>query len=383
MRGKAGAGLYIHIPFCVKKCPYCDFFSSVDLSRMGEFSWALIREMETRRDETRFDTLYLGGGTPSLLKPKFLEAVFESVFKIFRMDPGAEITMEINPGTVNLQSLRFFKSLGINRLSVGVQSFSDDILKFLGRIHTAADAEKTIEWARAAGFENISLDLMCGIPGQTHAGWLQTLEHAAKRAPSHLSCYMLTYEAGTKMEARRKKGAFRPLSEKIVAGMYKTGARFLERLGFFQYEISNFSRPGRMSRHNLKYWSGASYAGLGPSAHSYSDGERSWNPKSLGPYLRDLRQGRLPEAGKERLTQGQEMTEFFYLGLRQNRGIDVHEFKRRFGLDFYPSFKRPVSLLIENGLARKEKGRFALTLDGSLLLDSAAGLFVEEAEKFD
>ncbi|VEN73738.1 Oxygen-independent coproporphyrinogen-III oxidase-like protein [Candidatus Desulfarcum epimagneticum] len=383
MREKADAGLYIHVPFCVKKCPYCDFFSSTDLSGMGEFSRALIREMETRRNPARFDTLYIGGGTPSLLKPAFLEAVRDSVFKIFRMDPDAEITMEINPGTVDFERLTFFKSLGVNRLSVGVQSFSDDILKFLGRIHTAADAEKTIEWARAAGFENISLDLIYGIPGQTPAGWLQTLEHAAKREPSHLSCYTLTYEAGTKMEARRQKGVFRPLSEKIVTRMCKTGVRRLERLGFSRYEISSFSRPGRMSRHNIKYWSGAPYVGLGPSAHSYAGGERSWNPKSLGRYLRDLRQGRAPAAGKERLTQAQKMTEFFYLALRQSRGIDVHAFKRRFRLDFYPSFKRPVSLLIENGLARKGKDRFALTLDGALLLDSAAGLFVEEAEKFD
>ena len=373
------AGLYIHIPFCLKKCPYCDFYSSTDLSLMDKFTWALGREMAMRQKKS-FDTVYLGGGTPSILGRRHLDAIFQSISENFRIHENHEITIETNPGSLEPDAPAFFKSLGINRISIGAQSFSDDILKFLGRIHTADDAAHSIEQARQAGFDNIGLDLIYGIPGQTVKSWIATLKQAVAHGPSHLSCYMLTFEKKTPMEIRRKQGAFEELPEERLAEMFKTGALFLESQGFFQYETSNFARTGRQSRHNLKYWSFAPYTGLGPSAHSHELGVRSWNKKSVRSYHDDLKNQRLPLAETEILSKSERMIEALYLGLRQSRGIDVAEFENMFHHDFFHLFENSVSMLTKKNLARKDPHRFALTLDGALLLDSLAGLLIHEAD---
>jgi len=347
---------------------------------MDDFTWALGREMAMRPQKGIFDTVYFGGGTPSILSRRQLDAIFQSIFKTYRIAENREITIEVNPGAMKPDAPAFFKDMGINRINIGVQSFSDDILTFLGRIHTAADAARSIQQARDAGFDDIGIDLIYGIPGQSVKSWIATLTRALAHHPSHLSCYMLTYEEKTPMGIQKRRGAFETLPEETLVEMFKTGTRFLESRGFFQYETSNFARAGFESRHNRKYWSFVSYTGLGPAAHSHDSGVRSWNKKSVAGYYDDLKNRRLPLAGTERLSESERMIEAVYLGLRQRRGIDVAEFEKMFHSDFYCLFERSVSILTKKKLARKQERRFSLTLDGALLLDSVAGMLVHDAD---
>jgi len=376
------AGLYIHIPFCVRKCPYCDFYSVTDLALKPMFLKALIAEMELVSAEGLcFDTLYVGGGTPSVYGYHDIGRVVSAVFQNFDFQPDSEMTIEVNPGTVSLEQLNGYREAGINRINIGVQSFYQKNLDFLGRIHSANEARNAVTGARQAGFENIGLDLIYGLPDQSNSDWLEDLKQAIGYDPVHLSCYMLTYEKGTPLHSSLKEGRVRPLAEDNVRTLFETTIEYLEDHKYFQYEISNFARIGKdkephISRHNLKYWTFAPYLGLGPSAHSFVEPQRFWNVSDVRSYIAAIESGRRPVAQKEVLTEEQQMIEAIYLGLRMTAGIDPVGFRAKFGIDFLKTFKAVLTDLAEQNYIEVKNSRYALTRRGRAYLDSITSMFV-------
>jgi oxygen-independent coproporphyrinogen-3 oxidase len=372
------AGLYIHIPFCIRKCSYCDFYSVADQSLKNAFIEALAQEMQFYAEPAvSVDTLYIGGGTPSVLNHGEIESILTQARRCFNVLPDVELTLEVNPGTVSARRLSGYRRCGVNRINIGVQSFQNRVLGFLERIHSAEDAANSIRWARRAGFSNIGLDLIYGVSGQTEASWLADLEAAVSFGPEHLSCYMLSYEKGTPLEQRLRQGRFKPLPEERVAGLYLKTTEWLAQNGYIQYEVSNFARSGQggtgyRSRHNQKYWSFAPYLGLGPSAHSYLEPVRFWNPRSVQGYIGRLSAGNPAIADKETLTIEQQMMETVFLGLRTAAGIRMDRFHEKFKLDFPDVFGAVLPDLVEAGLLKVEKNRCFLTRRGMLLLDGIA-----------
>ncbi len=376
------AGLYIHIPFCVKKCLYCDFYSVTDLSLKPRFLKALLREMELVSQEGLcFDTLYIGGGTPSVYEYDEIDLITTKAFQSFNILPDAEITTEVNPGTVKFEQLGGYRKAGINRLNIGVQSFQQKNLDFLGRIHTENEAHRAIEDAHRAGFENTGFDLIYGLPDQSKQDWLHDLNKAIEYNPAHLSCYMLTYEKGTPLHSGLKAGRVQPLADDNIRALFETTIEFLEDHGYFQYEISNFARIGKesethVSRHNLKYWTRAPYIGLGPSAHSFIEPQRYWNVSIVDKYIEAIESGRLPVADREVLSEEQQLIEGIYLGLRMTTGIDLVWFREKFGIDFVETFNEVISDLGRRNYIEVVKNHCALTRQGRAFLDSITSMFV-------
>lgn len=321
------------------------------------------------------DTIYFGGGTPSLLTPVQIVQMLEGIHTFFSIAPDAEITLEVNPGTVNKAALAAYRAAGINRINIGLQSTNDRSLTFLGRIHTAKAGVDTFRWARATGFDNIGLDLIYGIPGQTRHSWEAEMARVVALVPDHLSCYSLTTEPGTPLAAKVKNRQIHLPDEQTAGDLFSVTTAYLNRNGFRQYEISNFARyaagdnADRRSRHNRKYWTFTPYLGFGPAAHSFLDHTRWWNHRSLANYLADLKMGKRPVAQTERLTREQQILEFVYLGLRQTDGIDTVDFASRFKADFYDLFKSPVRRLLREGLVRQSAGQIRLTHRGMRFLE--------------
>jgi len=381
------AGLYIHIPFCVKKCSYCDFYSITDRSLHPAFMDALISEMRMTRDPNlTFDTLYMGGGTPSVLDAKTIAKIIETARQSYEILPHAEITLEVNPGTVSLKQFEEYRFSGVNRINIGVQSFDPVNLQFLGRIHSGRDAHAALTWAQKAGFENLGLDLIYGIPNQTKKMWLKDLKLAIEFEPRHLSCYMLSFEPGTPLYNDLQEDRLKPLAESQVCELFETTLEFLSDHGYVQYEISNFAHKSinsfglksaecNRSRHNMKYWNFIPYIGLGPSAHSFLEPKRYWNCADVKKYIQDLDAGKLPRAGEERLSMEQLMIEAIYLGLRQTKGILIDVFDKKFGVTFKTMFKDTIDVLESKGLIEISQNRCALTSGGMLYLDSIAAMF--------
>ncbi|MEJ2642094.1 MAG: radical SAM family heme chaperone HemW [Desulfosarcinaceae bacterium] len=375
------AGIYLHIPFCQAKCPYCDFLSTIDLKLLPDFLAGLVREVHLRATDTLrfdslcFDSIYFGGGTPSLLAGGAVADLLALLREHFTILPDTEITLEGNPESLDLARLAAYREAGVNRLSIGVQSFQSHNLRFLGRGHTASQSRAAVRDARAAGFTNIGLDLICGLPGQTKGDWQRDLEAAVAAEPEHLSCYLLTFEPGTRFGIRRRRGTLKPLADEVQADLMMHTHRFLHAKGYAAYEISNFARrtppggPDLRSRHNRKYWMHTPYLGLGPAAHSFLPPVRSWNEKGLHRYLDRLAAGALPLADDERLTPQQERTEAVYLGLRQTRGLDTREFRQRFGVDFADLFQNQLDALMEGGLLEWAPPCYRLTDKGVPLAD--------------
>jgi oxygen-independent coproporphyrinogen-3 oxidase len=376
------AGLYVHIPFCVKKCRYCDFYSETDLSLKPRFLDALMAEIEmVSAKELSFDTLYIGGGTPSTYDYDDIGQIVDAIFRNFDYRPDSEITIEINPGTTSIEQLEGYQAASINRLNIGVQSFNQRHLDFLGRIHTSGEARKAIAEAYQAGFENIGLDLIYGLPDQSKADWIEDLKQAVASDPTHLACYILTYEEGTPLHGDLKSGRLQALPDGQAGALFETTIEFLDDNGYVQYEISNFARRAKdpasyISRHNLKYWTRASYMGLGPSAHSFVKSQRSWNYSSLNRYLATIESGQAPVAGKEVLTVEQEMIEAIYLGFRMTRGIDLIGFRKNFGIDFLETYKDTIADFEERHYLVVGKDHCALTRQGRAFLDSISSTFV-------
>ncbi len=376
-------GLYVHIPFCIRKCPYCDFFSITDLSLKQAFMDALMHEMELSGDlSLTFDSLYIGGGTPSVLDADHIDKILEKSGKSFKILSDAEITIEVNPGTVSLQQLKNYRSAGVNRINIGVQSFHGEHLDVLGRIHSKKEAYSAIRWAREAGFENLGLDLIYGIPGQTKKSWLWDMQEAIGFMPEHISCYMLTYEADTPMDKDRQTGRIKPMADPLLEDLFDATITFLNINDYEQYEISNYARSDtkglntNRSRHNRKYWSFAPYVGFGPSAHSFVEPVRYWNVSNVDKYIEDLNAGRLPIAEKETLSREQQMIEWVYLGLRQTGGIQIEDFNHKFDVSFSSMFGEVLTDLEERGLIAPVKTRCTLTRKGMLLLDSVTSMLI-------
>ena len=378
-------GIYIHIPFCRRKCRYCDFYSTTDLSLKSAFLNALEREIKmTDSRSLKFDSLYIGGGTPTVLDADDIYRIIETVGRYFNVLPGAELTLEVNPGTVTLDEFRFYKKGGINRLSIGVQSFNDSHLQFLGRIHTASEAVDCVLRARQAGFDNVGLDLIYGLPGQDLTAWRGDLIQAVNLAPEHLSCYMLACEGGTPLAQDVRNGSVHMPPDDLLCDLLGLTAAFLTANGFSHYEISNFARKTEdeskpvASRHNQKYWSFAPYIGLGPAAHSFIEPMRYWNTSDINTYISETEAGRLPLAEKETLTTEQLIIESVYLGLRQISGIDLLWFNHRFGLDFHSIFKQVIEELTTEGLITISDTHCSLSHRGLAMLDSVAAMFTDQ-----
>jgi putative oxygen-independent coproporphyrinogen III oxidase len=364
-------GFYIHVPFCQRKCPYCDFYSTTDISLIPRWMEALKSEADFYPGRfPSFDTLYLGGGSPSRLSEKQIEIVFKFIQSRFPFNSGTEITIESNPIDLNPSRLRTYRDLGVNRISLGIQSFNDQELSFLRRNHTAQDAQKALEWIREAGFTNLGIDLIYGLPGQTKDQWLVTLKKALAFQPEHLSCYQLTIARGTLFGGLKEKGRLQPITETDEEIFFLTTSQFLEYRGYIHYEISSFARDEKyFSRHNQKYWQREPYLGLGPSAHSFQENRRWWNVRSLNQYCRALEGGKLPIEDEEELTQEQVQMEWISLGLRTRTGLDLTLMGDKLNSEkILPKF-------IENGWGLVTGNYLVPTLKGFLVADRLPLLF--------
>ncbi len=371
MTGDIPSGLYLHVPFCQSKCPYCDFYSHTDHSLIPRWLNALVKETGFYKDLFPvLDTLYLGGGSPSVLSEPQIENLLELIRERFHLEADSEITIEVNPNDLNPSKLKTYRDLGINRISLGVQSFNSRELLFLRRRHTTEEALKALEEIRGAGFANLGIDLIYGLPEQTKEEWLGTLEKALTFHPEHLSCYQLTIAKGTLFWSMKEKGRLQPISETDEEAFFLATSRFLEGHGYLHYEISNFAREEQFfSRHNQKYWQRKPCLGLGPSAHSFQGNHRWWNVPSLNSYCRALEEGKLPIEGQEELTQEQVQLELISLGLRTRTGLDLTQ------LGDKRTLEKILPKLIENGWVRVFGNHLVPTLKGFLVADRLPLLF--------
>lgn len=321
------AGLYVHVPFCKTKCPYCDFYSVTDTTLAESWLCAIREEMSLYRNNFgAFDTLYIGGGTPTVLNDTSLISLFEELHNQFSFAPDTEITVEANPDDITARKLKLLESLGVNRLSIGIQSLDDEELLFLKRRHTASGAVKALDLIRSSGFSNVGIDLMYGLPGQTLESWVSTLQKALTFHPTHLSCYQLTIEKTTPFGKMLGDGSLQNCAEEEGRKFFLATSKFLEENGFVHYEISNFARENEFrSRHNLKYWRHNPYLGLGPGAHSFQNGVRWWNVRSIEEYCNNLQKGLRPVGGSETLTSEQMHLEKLFLGFRTRDGVALKD----------------------------------------------------------
>ncbi len=321
------SGIYIHIPFCRSKCPYCDFYSIASSSLIPRWLESLKKEILQYRDKfSCFDTIYLGGGTPSLLDIRAIDEILDSIKENYNLIEGAEVTIEANPGDLNSEKIAGIKSLGINRINLGVQSFNDSDLLFLGRRHSAVDSGTALNELRRAGFDNIGVDLIYGLKDQSLEDWQETLERAVSFDPEHISCYQITIEGKTLFKAMKDRGKLKELQEDIASKFFLETSDFLERHDYIHYEVSNFAKsPELRSRHNRKYWNHIPYLGLGPSAHSFDGEKRWWNYRSVKKYCNNLESGSLPVEDSEILTGEQKILEKLSLGLRTSKGIIIDD----------------------------------------------------------
>jgi len=381
------AGLYLHIPFCEHKCLYCDFYSiapdgmRTDYEKLvGRFLEALHSEVILRGAdplfEDRYDTIFFGGGTPSLLSPSNINEILVSLSRHFRINDEVEVTLETNPGTVDGEKLRAFRHAGINRLSIGIQSFHEDDLKFLTRIHSAEQAREVVREAYNSGFDNISIDLIFSLPGQTLERWESNLRQALALHPKHLSCYSLIVEPTTPLWRLVETKQVTPLNPEADNELYQFTIKYLEDRGFEQYEVSNFALPGYQSRHNRNYWNHSNYLGLGPSAHSFWNGKRWWNIANVNGYAEKLKESKLPVSGEERLSPDQLRTEEILLGLRSG-GLDVGGFLRRHNRDLVTEHRMLVDDLLSTELAAFDGTTLRLTPKGYAVCDEICGAFLQ------
>lgn len=352
------AGFYVHIPFCKRRCLYCDFYSTILLPRRGEYVDALLQEITERKKELNepIKTIYLGGGTPSVL-----DSI--DIFRILRTigtDDAEEITMEINPGDADLKYLREIRQCGVNRLSIGIQSFKDDLLQLIGRRHSAIQAINAVHMAQEAGFDNISIDLMYALPSQKMSLWEADIEIALRLGVQHISSYGLMYEEGTALTKKKEQGELEVVDEDTENTMYDYLCKRLKKAGYVHYEVSNFALPGYESKHNSSYWNGTPYIGVGAGAHSYMPPVRSWNKSDMSAYIKKVNKGILQQ-DKEILTEKDMYNEQIMLGLRTAKGCMLS-----------PSVDRRLTVgnYIQSGLLREEEdGRIVATQKGLHILN--------------
>ncbi len=365
-------GLYVHVPFCRGKCPYCGFHSCTDLTLIPAWLEALEAEAELYREAfPPFDTLYLGGGTPSLLALPELERLLTALRRVFAVAPGSELTLEANPDDVTPEKLRGYRELGITRLSLGVQSLVEEELRFLQRRHSAVQAEAALNAALAAGLPAVAVDLIYGLPGQSLIVWEKTLGRIAACRPQHLSCYQLTAEAGTPLMARLDRGELALPGEEDGLAFFLFTSEFLTDQGYLHYEVSNFARgEEHFSRHNRKYWQHLPYLGLGPAAHSFMAGQRWWNHADLAAYRQALTRGETPVAGREVLTPEQLRLEALLLGFRTRFGVEKGL------LQAGENWQENLARLVETGLVELADGLVVPTREGLAVADRLPELFL-------
>jgi oxygen-independent coproporphyrinogen III oxidase len=377
---------YLHIPFCEKKCIYCDFYSIENLVLRADFVDLLIREIDLKLEANpnltgrELQTIFFGGGTPSLLTHQELERIIGKLSKHFTISPDVEFTLECNPGTVTLEKLQAYKSLGANRLSFGVQSFDADELKFLGRIHDANQAREAVSLARQAGFDNVSIDLIFALPGQMESTLANTLREAIALETDHISAYNLIVERGTPLYRLVQMNKVIELDLDRSAELFEMVQRTLADVGYVQYEISNYAKSEeKRAKHNLVYWDGQKdYVSFGPSAHEFLNGERAWNISSLEEYGKMIRAGKLPTINRERLSIAERRTEILYLHLRST-GIVLNNFMEVFGEDLL--LNPEVGYFIEDGILTSEGGILKLTQKGYRFCDGVVSKLMKEKEE--
>jgi len=374
MEGRS-LSLYIHIPFCIKKCAYCDFNSYTEKRLIPEYLKALKKEMNNYKNlGCSIKTIYVGGGTPTILDEFQLEELFLNVKSAFNVEMGAEVTIEANPGTLSRDKLRVLKALGVNRLSIGLQAYQPRLLKLLGRIHSIKDFEESYLEARNAGFENINVDVMFGLPEQSLKDFENTLRYLSLISPEHISAYSLSVEEGTTFYNMYKRGELNLPDEQEERSMYHKAVDFLKAQGYIHYEISNFAKPKRESRHNLTYWRNQEYLGLGAGSHSYFYGIRYSNVRHPSDYIRLLNQNIRPVKQREIITREEEIAEYCFLNLRLIQGLDREDFYRRFGVDIKQLYATTIDELKEKGLLEENGIFIKLTPLG---LDLANEVFME------
>ncbi len=375
------ASLYIHVPFCVRKCLYCDFVS-YPYNRNDEKNYlaGLRREMElwtggVKDSRWTLSTVFVGGGTPTCLSPEGIEEIIILVKRYFCLTGDVEFTVECNPGTVDRAGLETMRRCGVNRLSIGAQACSENTLSTLGRIHNHDQTVKTLEAARAAGFENVNLDLIFGVPGQPVEDWLQCLERIIDLQPEHVAAYCLQLEERTPLHGMVTEGRLEPCPEELQLEMYYAAVDILEKAGWQRYEISNFARPGRECRHNLVYWHNGQYLGLGPAAHSRVENRRIANVERLDKYVAALAEGMPPAQACEELPVEDDIFETVFLGLRLARGLELEQFRRRFGRSLEELYPGIIDDLVKQGWLEIKDGCLRLTRQGLAVANTVMARF--------
>ncbi|MEJ8761905.1 radical SAM family heme chaperone HemW [Phocaeicola sp. HCN-40430] len=376
------AGIYLHIPFCKKRCIYCDFFSSTKSEKKTAYIDALCQELELRRDyldEERIETIYFGGGTPSQLAKEDFERIFSSLYKIYPISPEAEITLEANPDDLSPEYIHMLRTLPFNRLSMGIQTFNENTLKLLQRRHTAQQAIEAFTRCREAGFHNISIDLMYGLPGETMASWEKDLQQALEMKPEHISAYHLIYEEGTPLWKLRQQHQVEEVEEDLSVSLFTTLIHRLKEHGYQHYEISNFSLPGFHSRHNSSYWTGKKYLGCGASSHSYNGHSRQWNVASIEKYIQGIEQKK-PEYEIEELDLYTRYNDFVITTIRTSWGMPLSKLKSDFGDSLYQYCLRMAQPHLKQGKLEITNHVLRLTESGIFVSDGIMSdmLWVED-----
>ena len=366
---KPPASLYVHVPFCVRKCDYCDFISfPYNYGDAVSFVEGLRREVVLvnagKEKSLPISTVFIGGGTPTCLSIELILEIIKLIKDSFFLSSNAEFTVEANPGTIDLEKLKQLRRSGVNRLSIGAQAFDRQTLDILGRIHTVEQVVDAVRAARSAGFDNINLDLIFGVPGQNPAAWRRCLEQAVQLQPEHIAAYGLQIEEGTRLKQRIDRGELRPCAEEDQIQMYEDTVVLLKQAGLDKYEISNYARRGRECRHNLVYWHNGEYLGLGPAAHTRIKNRRLANTEDISLYLSKLRAGKLPVAWEETITPENDVFETIFLSLRLAAGLNLAWFRARFGYMLDELYPGVVRRLMEQGLLEETAGCLRLTPQG-------------------
>ncbi|AMY11224.1 Oxygen-independent coproporphyrinogen-III oxidase 1 [Luteitalea pratensis] len=370
-------GLYVHVPFCSAICHYCNFNRGLmDPALKVAYVDALVTHISRAAEDVPIDTIYFGGGTPSLLEPDEIARVLAACAASFSIGPGTEVTMEANPETVDEVRLAGFRAAGVNRLSFGVQSFLDDELRRLGRLHDAARAREALAEARRSGFDNVSLDLMMWLPGQSVAQWLQSVDALIEVAPDHASLYLLELYPNAPLQELMARQQWSQTPEDDAADMYEAAMERLEAVGLCQYEISNVARPGRESRHNLKYWRDSGWLAFGCGAHGSRDGRRWKHVADTRMYIERVAAGAEPTGEARMLDPEAQLGEALFMGLRLTEGIATDLYRVRFGQDVWTRYGEALAPAVEAGLLVREMGRIRLTRRGMLLANEVMQVFV-------
>ena len=365
------AGIYIHIPFCKRRCIYCDFFSTIQSEKKPTYIHALCQELEMRKNYLEggeIETIYLGGGTPSQLTEEELNEIFTSLYNIYKVKEDAEITLEANPDDLTPEYVSMLRRLPINRISMGIQTFQEETLKLLHRRHTARQAIEAFQRCREAGFRNISIDLMYGLPGETLDTWKEDLQQAIALHPEHISAYHLIYEEGTALWKLREEHQVEEADEDLSVTLFKNLIDELKQAGYQHYEISNFCLPGLHSRHNSSYWTGKKYLGCGPSAHSFNGSSRQWNIASLDNYLKGIASGK-PNYEIEELDLYTRYNDFVITSIRTYWGMSLSRLRSEYGEELYRYCLRMAKSHLEQGVLEIEEDTLRLTQEGIFISD--------------